>query len=279
MPEERNVVELGGGLYDEFEDEYDPLAADDSIIDQDDMDDDNPYDTVDFPTLRNMPAELSRESVYTPEHAGSVQDAVYSLVDHNPGRRKVLLAIVDMCRDGLPASQVSERVDALQKDNRSVFAPMTLCRMLGRAGALTLEMPETAEEVEDVENNVEYLEIKETVDPVWRSTAEGLEAYDGLTQGAAFRDIVLDKDSRYLEVYRAVMEATADGGRSKLQIEQLVDSFPIVQNPRRFGGHFIDMLERTDAIEWKDRAWHITDLGRSMLAEMAQPSDVEGEAR
>lgn len=279
MPEERETVELGGGLYDEFEDEYDPLAADDSVIDQDDMDDDNPYDTVDFPTLRNMPAEMSRESVYTPERAGSVQEAVYALVDHNPGRRRVLLAIVDMCRDGMPASQVSERVDALQKDNRSVFAPMTLCRMLERAGALVLEMPETAEEVEDVEDNVTYLEIKEAVDPVWYATAEGLEAYDQLTQGAAFRDIVLDKDSVYIDVYRAVMEATSDGGRSKLQIEELVDSFPIVREPRRFGGHFIDMLERTDAIEWKDRAWHITDLGRSMLAEMEQACEVEGGAR
>ena len=279
MLEERESAGLGDGLYDEFEDEYDPLAADDSVIDQDEMDDDNPYDTVDFPTLRNMPVEMDRESVYTPEHAGSIQKAVHSLVDHNPGRRKVLLAIVDMCRDGLPASQVAERVDALQKDNRSVFAPMTLCRMLERAGALALEMPEPAEEIEDVENNVTYLEIKEAIDPVWYSTAEGLEAYDELTQGAAFRDIVLDRDSAYIDVYRAVMKEVSDGGRSKLQIENLVDSFPIVQSPRRFGGHFIDMLERTDAIEWKDRAWHITDLGRSMLAEMEQADETEGEAR
>lgn len=279
MLEERESAGLGDGLYDEFEDEYDPLAADDSVIDQDEMDDDNPYDTVDFPTLRNMPVEMGRESVYTPEHAGSIQKAVHSLVDHNPGRRKVLLAIVDMCRDGLPASQVAERVDALQKDNRSVFAPMTLCRMLERAGALALEMPEPAEEIEDVENNVTYLEIKEAIDPVWYSTVEGLEAYDELTQGAAFRDIVLDRDSAYIDVYRAVMKEVSDGGRSKLQIENLVDSFPIVQSPRRFGGHFIDMLERTDAIEWKDRAWHITDLGRSMLAEMEQADETEGEAR
>lgn len=279
MPEERNAAEIGGGLYDEFEDAYDPLAADDSVIDQEDMDDDNPYDTVDFPTLRNMPAEMSRESVYTPEYAGSAQEAVYSLIDHNPGRRKVLLAIIDMCRDGLPASQVTERVNALQKDNRSVFAPMTLCRMLERAGALILDMPETAEEVEDVENNVGYLEIKEDVDPVWYASAEGLEAYEALTQGAAFRDIVLDKDSVYIEVYRAVMEAVADGGRSKTQIEELVDAFPIVHNPRRFGGHFIDMLERTDAIEWKDRAWRITDLGRCMLAEMDRTDEAEGEAQ
>ena len=57
------------------DDEFDPLAADDGLIDQEEMDDDNPLDTVDFPTMRNMPVEMGRESVYTPEHAGSIQKA------------------------------------------------------------------------------------------------------------------------------------------------------------------------------------------------------------
>ena len=263
-----STLELDQDSYDELDDEFDPLAADDFIIDQEDMDDDNPLDTVDYPTLRNMPASFDRKSVYTPERAGSVREAVSSLVDYNPGRRKVLLSIIDMCRDGLASSEIVKRVDAIQKDNLSVFSPMTLCRMLERAGALEFDMPEVAEEVEDIEQNVEYLEITSTPDPMWYATEEGLAAYDELTQGSEFRRIVFDKDARYLEVYRAVMEATKDTGLSKKQIEEIVDGFDIVQNPRRFGGHFIDMLERADALEWKDRAWHLSDFGRSMLNEM-----------
>lgn len=38
-----------------FDDEFDPLAVDDSEIDQEWMDDENPYDTIDYPTMRNMP--------------------------------------------------------------------------------------------------------------------------------------------------------------------------------------------------------------------------------
>ena len=38
-----------------LDDEFDPLMADDLEIDQEDMDDDNPLDTVDYPTMRNMP--------------------------------------------------------------------------------------------------------------------------------------------------------------------------------------------------------------------------------
>ena len=49
-----------------FDDEFDPLAVDDSEIDQEWMDDENPYDTIDYPTMRNMPQSMQREAVYTP---------------------------------------------------------------------------------------------------------------------------------------------------------------------------------------------------------------------
>lgn len=252
-------------IMDGFDDEFDPLAVDDGVIDQDDMDDDNPLDTVDYPTMRNMPDALHRDNVYTPERMGSAKRAILSLLDHNPGRRAVLLSIVGWCSDGCPTSELAKRVEELQRDNRSVYAPTTLCRMLERAGALELEMPEVADAREDVAEGVEYLEIKERIDPVWRATADGLAVRESLTQGAAFRDIVLGRDGKYRDVYRAVMEAVDAAPRSKDYIEALVDAFPIVQHPRRFGGHFIDMLERTDALEWKNRAWQLTDLGRAML--------------
>lgn len=251
----------------EMDDEFDPLMVDDEEINQEDMDDDNPLDTVDYPTMRNMPEHMQRGSVYTPEAQGSAQAAIVSLFDHNPGRRPVLLAIIDMCRQGCVSSSISEQVEVLQENNRSVYAPMTLCRMLERAGALELETIEAAAEKEDPEEGVEYLEIKERVDPVWVATAEGLSVYADFTQGAAFRDI-MQRDGKYIAVYHAVMESCHEKPRSKNEIEELVDTFEVVLTPRRFGGHFIDMLERTDALEWKNHAWQLTDLGRELLADM-----------
>lgn len=259
----------------DLDDEFDPLEVNDEDIDQEEMDDENPYDTVDYPTMRNMPETMRRDAVYSPARQGSARNAILELFDHNPARRPVLLGIIGFCGlEGKPASEVTAEVERLQKDNRSVYEAMTLCRMLERAGAMELEMPEVSEEKEDVENGVEYLEIKEQVDPVWHATEVGMEVREELSQGAAFRDIVLDRDSKYLEVYRAVMEALAERPHSKVEIEELVDTFEIVQSPRRFGGHFIDMLERTDAIVWKDRSWQISELGRTLLPQMG---DQKGE--
>lgn len=250
----------------DFDEEFDPLAVDDLSIDQEGMDDDNPLDTVDYPTMRNMPDEMRREGMYTPGRQGSAQDAIKSLIDHNPGRRPVLLAIMQMCAgEGMPASAVTEEVNKLQSDNLSVYAPMTLCRMLERAGGLVLEMPETHEVEEDVEEGVEYLEIKEHIDPIWHTTEDGQAVCEEFSHAPVFHDIVLDRDSKYLEVYRAVMLALDERPRTKQEIDNLVDAFEVVKKPRRFGGHFVDMLERADAIEWKDRAWQLTGMGRELL--------------
>lgn len=260
---------LSGDGFDELEDDFDPLAGDDIEIDQDEIDDDNPYDTVDYPTMRDMPQHMQRDAVFTPDVQGSADAAIRALIDHNPARRGVLLAIIDTCRGGCASSGVSAKVNEVQANNRSVFAPMTLCRALERAGALEFEEPETTIEKEDVEDNVDYLEIHETIDPVWTSTSAGIAVYEDMTQGSEFRDIVLDRDSRYLEVYQAVLDLMLSEPQQRQAIEELVDTFEIVKSPRRFGGHFIDMLERTDAIAWQGDAWNITDLGRSFYPEVA----------
>lgn len=254
-----------------FDDELDPLAVDDSDIDQEWMDDDNPYDTIDYPTMRNMPETVHHAPVYSPERQGGVTEALRALIVRNPNRRPVLLNIIGLCENGCASSVISEKVDEWQRDNWSVYAPMTLCRMLERAGGLVLEMPETAEEQESAEDGVAYLEIQETVDPVWRSTEEALALREEYLAGTQFRAVVLDADEfRYADVYEAVMEALAASPRKLTEIEELTEGFEITKSPRRFGQHFVDVLETTDCVIWGDGAWNLTDLGRAMLAELKQ---------
>lgn len=233
-----------------LDDEFDPLMADDLEIDQEDMDDDNPLDTVDYPTMRNMPQSMQREAVYTPKRQGGVESAVLELLDHNPGRRPVLLSIMGLCRGGCagePRGRARGSGAGQQPLGVRAHDAVPHARTCRR---LDVGDPEAAEPHEDMEEGVAFLEIKERVDPVWRTTEEGSALYERLTQGSAFRDIVLDRDSRYVEVYRAVMCAVDERPCTKPEIEDLVDTFDEVKSPRRFGGHFIDMLERTDALEW-----------------------------
>lgn len=254
------------GELEEFDEEYDPLAVDDTEINPDEVDDDNPYDTVDYPVMREIPeAYKAKMDLYTPEKQGSPSEAMLSLFDHNPRLRPILLAIIGWCDGGCLNSVLTERVEAMKKNNQCVYSTTTLCHMLERAGGLELEMPETSEEHEDVEEGVEYLEIKEHVDPIWHATEDAIAVREGETSGAQFREIIMDKDKKYIDVYVMVLEAFEEKPHQIKEISALVDDLPIVQKPRRWAGHFIDMLEKVDAIEWKNRIWQITDLGRQML--------------
>lgn len=265
-------------IFDDDEEDFDPFETDDLEIDQEEMDDDNPLDTVDYPTIRNMKKIKPRERVFTPKRQGSAREAILQLFSYNPGLRPTLLAIINMCREGLAASEVESRVEEIVKDNLSVYEPMTMCHMLEEAGALTIVVPEPPEPAETEEGDAEYLEIDEEPDPVVTATDVAIEIADEYAEGREFRRIVIEHESVYREVYIAVMElADCEEGTKLAAIEQTVDTFPIVMKPRRFGGHFIDMLEKTDAFAWKNRAWHLTEFGKKMLEQMKHEDAADGD--
>lgn len=250
------------------DDEFDPLAVDDTEINQEDMDDDNPYDTIDFPTMRNMPDHPTRDAVYSPAAQGSVQAALRLMIERNPNRRPVLLKLIALCEGGCASSVIEEAVNEWQTDNWSVYEPMTFCRMLERAGALTLEIPEVVNEVQEDESGNAYMQITERVDPIWHATPEGLEVVAEYESGEPFRRVVLDTEQLYLEVYEAVMEALNEAPQTQAQVAELVDTFEVVKKPRRYGAHFLDVLERVDAVCWRDHGWHLTEFGKTMIPEI-----------
>lgn len=259
----------------ETEAAYDPLA----FIEGEDTEDWLEQDTSVLLPKPLPPQEAERPtrvSVYSPEHAGSAMNAVRELVTTNAARRHILLSIVDWARDGIASDELFERIEGESAHNRSVYEPMSYCKMLERAGALIMETPKTpatenppAPEAEAVGNEgVSYLTIEGEVEPLWRSTPEGLEAYEELTQGTEWRQIVLGSEAVYAEVYLAVMDALLDGGKPKSELTDLAETFEVTKNPRRYGAHFIDVLEATQAIRWTDSCWNLTELGKSLLPDL-----------
>lgn len=268
-----------------------------------------------LPPQQSAPKVFS--SVYSPERAGSVAEALTNLVQTNAARRHILLSIVDWARDGIDADALFARIAAEQADNLSVYEPVSYCRMLQRAGALELETGVAADEADareaevvaapankaeavpvpaceeetmpvsrvqnaedgaepadaaPAENNISYMTIDTSVKPRWIATPEGLEAYEALTQGAEWRQVVLVDEAIYQEVYLAIMRKLADGSLPKTEITDLAESFEVTWEPRRWGAHFIDMLEATQAIRWSnaDAMWSLTDLGKQLLPELEQ---------
>ena len=264
--------------------DYNPLEYSEGV-DEEDWEDDDRLILPD-PLAQAEEPKRNRVSVYSPQYAGSVENALTELVKANAGRRRILLSIVGWARDGIVADELSERIAEVQADNLSVYEPVSYCRMLERAGALEFvdvaagvpgtqtaygtvagdESPATLDELD----GLTFMGIDDEVKPIWRATEEGLAAAEGLTRGDEWREKVLGEDAMYAEVYLAVMQLIHEGGKTKSQVCDVAEAFEVTHEPRKWGAYFIDVLEATDAIQWKGQLWVLTGLGESLLDELAE---------
>ena len=89
---------------------------------------------------------------------------------------------------------------------------------------------------------------------------------------------LLDEDAAYAPIYQRILRlCAADGGTTTPTINNAVDHDPLVQKPRFYAPHFVDRLEKCDALAWR-KAWCITDIGRAGLDMLADVVDENAPA-
>jgi len=207
------------------------------------------------------------------------QERIDELLTTMAPRKKVLFRIIGFCHEAQPVSAVNELVGELQKNNFSVYSPANLCALLERAGALELvtEDGHVAEEVEAepatvVIDGVEYLEPAPTPKVYWVATEDGMAAVEADKPLERLRDL-LEQDKQYAPMYKRVLTlCSQEGGASTKSLSDAVDKDPMVQKPRLYAPHFMDKLEKCDALAWTS-TWTITDVGKEALELLADVED------
>lgn len=194
-------------------------------------------------------------------------------------RRKVLLSILAHCFEPRPVAQVNALVDELQQNNFSVYSAANLCALLEKAGALE-RVTADGQPADDVESEprvvvvdgVEYLEAGDPVEVCWLATDAGRAAVEADKPLERLRDL-LDHDAAYLPIYKRILAlCAAEGGAKTPDINAAVDNDPLVQKPRFYAPHFVDKLEKCDALAWQ-KAWVVTEVGRAGLEMLADVVD------
>ena len=247
----------------EEEDDFDPVAEGDFTEEDTEPIEDVPQQN------EEVPAQVrGRRGAYDADRYDCVENAIEALFKNNAGRRFVMLDIIEFCTNPRTESEVAAFVTERQQANASVYGPATLCRHLERSGALTCEVPETADTVVE-DNGVEYLEIKDDAEVVWTSTDAGLHVLANHREGTAVRDLVLGKEPQYEAVYAKLLAFLAEQPRKKAEIDELLQDEPVLQvPPRRAPSHFVDMLEGREGIEWTRAGWTLTEAGRRFYQEL-----------
>ncbi len=192
----------------------------------------------------------------------------------NPHRR-VLYGVLRAMREPLSDEAADEAIEALRAHKFSVYSPANICTMLETAGAAerVLEDGTPFSEFEPepklvVIDGVEYWEAVPAPKHYWQITDAGraqLASYDPnekLSEQFA-------REPEYLKLYKRILVLGAqEGGKTMKQFSAAVDSDPLVATEPRnyFVQHFVEALERCEAVAWFGSTWKTTDVGKAALA-------------
>ena len=213
----------------------------------------------------------------TPEYAARpAEERIRELFNNMNPHRRVLYGVLRALREPVGNDQVGSVIDALRAHKFSVYSTSNICTMLETAGAVRRVL-EDGTPYEDfkpepkivVEDGVEYWQAVPAPMPYWQITEAGqaqLDSYHPIEKLEA----TFAEEAEYLTLYKRVLTlCTADEGVSMKQMSAAVDSDPLVATEPRnyFVQHFVEALERGEAVAWNGKAWKITEVGRQALAE------------
>lgn len=213
----------------------------------------------------------------TPEYAARpAEERIRELFNNMNPHRRVLYGVLRALREPVGNNQVGSVIDALRAHKFSVYSTSNICTMLETAGAVRRVL-EDGTPYEDfkpepkivVEDGVEYWQAVPAPMPYWQITEAGqaqLDSYHPIEKLEA----TFAEEAEYLTLYKRVLTlCTADEGVSMKQMSAAVDSDPLVATEPRnyFVQHFVEALERGEAVAWNGKAWKITEVGRQALVE------------
>jgi hypothetical protein len=207
-------------------------------------------------------AQAENRSVYTPQSLCSILERAGALV----GRSEV--PADPQAEPAQPADEGAPIVSELAAAGTPVTAPAA---SEPAAASTSVSAPAPAVALEPAgdpgaQPEVDVREVAPEPTMYWTATDDGLTVLASHREGLALEELLASEtESVYLPVYERVLAFCAQKPRPKPQIDAIVDDDPLVQKPRRYSNHFIELLENREALSWHDGGWNATELGRRYL--------------
>ncbi len=185
--------------------------------------------------------------------------------------RLVLHKILQAAKDVISNVDMEVRINEIRANKFSVYSPTNLCTMLEVAGALN-KVTSTGEAYVEkeakpdiiVEDGEEYY-VPTTPEPVyWQTSEAGLQVLKEHDAKGKLKS-EFENDKEFLCIYKRVMRMANEGdGTTMAELSAAVDGDPLISKPQRihFVQHYVETLERCEAIEWNGSKWQLTELGK-----------------
>jgi hypothetical protein len=214
---------------------------------------------------------IGKPDVYVPVDTEDIADLqtpkerFIDLLGAMRAQRAILLGLIDFCRIPRSAEAVDEYLHELTQYQYCVYDGVELRRLLQEAEALLYQEPEqqSGGDSEIGEDGQEYLVIHRRSGGLWLSARCAIEVLEEQDPEREFK-CLLEMEPRYEDIYRRILEYCRAQPRSIKELEKLLNNDPLLREPRRYAGYFIERLERNSGIEWRG-GWVTTELGERFI--------------
>lgn len=273
-----------------IDDDFDPLAETGFEAD-DDFDPNEEY---------IAPIPDADKSVVPPAVILPPEERIAQLIKGLPGQTFRVMHGVELCIDEPRlAEDIAEDLERDYPQRVSVYDAMQVLKLLERAGALERVEMDTEDDTEadvdtiaagaeaeaatiaaaNAEALAEMAEGDEELDefageyltptpapPVYfQATDAGIAALNKYASEQTIVNVIAE-EPQYLPIYHQVLTMLAEeDGQSMKDLDAAVNADPLLVEPKRFCGYFLDRLDRSGAAEFKASRWRITPRGRSVL--------------
>lgn len=211
----------------------------------------------------------------SPEYAKRpAEERTRELFAYMHPHRATLLGIIRASERPVSASRMDTIAAELSQRKFNVYTAANLCTMLEKAGALQrvtedgTPYDEAKPEPEIVViDGEEYYKPSEAPGVFWMATDAGkmMVAEDNPVQ--RMREL-LESEPDFAGIYKQVLLIGRDGATMSAFSEK-VDANPIIAKPRRFFvQHFVEGLERCEALEWEGQHWKTSFVGEMILSQL-----------
>ena len=151
--------------------------------------------------------------------------------------------------DTRPASErIADLFSAMAPRRRTLLGMIAFCSAPQTTDALDAEVDRLQADNFSVYSPASLANLLERAGALARVTADGEPYPEGDPEPVL---VEVDGVSYY------------EAGASMPTINEAVDNDELLKSPRLYAPHFIDKLEKCDAVEWRDKSWRITEVGRA----------------
>lgn len=235
-----------------------------------------PPDPDRIPVIDNAVKQDSPEYAERP-----AEERTRELFNQMRPHRATLLDIIEASRNPCSIANMTSMIEDAHTRKFSVYSPSNLCTMLEVAGALT-RVTEDGRPYDrsDLKPSLVLIDGEEFYEPTYPPTVHWLATEAGLAMTE--EDDPLQRVHRLFEreadlsaLYKRVLILASEGeGASMAQFSAALDDHPLIAQPRRFySQHFVEALERCNAVAWSKTTWKTTETGMRALELLADVED------